>query len=81
MERLADRMNNDERYSQKQKSEMQNLIDGMIEEQRRIQEGQTDKIEAKSFQENDAASLKSLKSMKSEKVSIDYETSSIKSMK
>lgn len=40
MARLADGMNNDEKYGYKSKSEMQNLIDGMIEEQRRIQEGQ-----------------------------------------
>lgn len=39
-------------------------------------------MDSKSFQqENDATSLKSLKSIKSEKISVDYETSSIKSMK
>lgn len=53
---------------------MSNLINGMIEEQRLKQQVSQEK-------ENDAASLKSMKSMKSEKVSVDIETSSIKSMK
>jgi len=38
-------------------------------------------MDSKSFQYDDATSLKSLKSMKSEKISVDYDTSSIKSMK
>lgn len=53
---------------------MSTLITGMIEEQRRIQE---EKTECK----DDVTSVKSMKSMKSDKISIDYETSSIKSMK
>lgn len=65
--RLADAIDN-------KKSDISNLISGMIEEQRRNQE---EKIE----KQDDVTSLKSMKSMKSDKISLDYETSSIKSMK
>ena len=53
---------------------MSTLITGMIEEQRRRDEEKVEK-------QDDVTSLKSMKSMKSDKISIDYETSSIKSMK
>lgn len=77
MSRLADTIS--EPTNHPNKSDMQSLINGMIEEQRRIQEN-NDKGDTQQ-PENDATSVKSLKSMKSEKISIDYETSSIKSMK
>lgn len=81
MSRLADALTRDDPPgNHPKKSDMQNLINGMIEEQRRIQED-NNKGDSKSQPENDATSVKSLKSMKSEKISIDYETSSIKSMK
>lgn len=65
--RLADAIDN-------KKSDISNLISGMIEEQRRNQEEKVEK-------QDDVTSLKSMKSMKSDKISLDYETSSIKSMK
>ncbi|CAK90898.1 unnamed protein product (macronuclear) [Paramecium tetraurelia] len=73
MSRLADSVE-DKSIPQNKKADMSNLITGMIEEQRRIQE---EKVE----RQDDVTSLKSMKSMKSDKISIDYETSSIKSMK
>ncbi|CAK56026.1 unnamed protein product (macronuclear) [Paramecium tetraurelia] len=73
MSRLADSVE-DKSIPQNKKADMSNLITGMIEEQRRIQEEKVEK-------QDDVTSLKSMKSMKSDKISIDYETSSIKSMK